>query len=118
MSPRLWQHRITDILKAIEKIQHYVEGMAFDDFENDSKTVDAVIRNFIIIGEAVRNVPEEVVVRHPSIPWRIMGDMRNFAVHEYWGVELRTVWETIKSDLPPLVPLLRSISKEENNRGT
>jgi uncharacterized protein with HEPN domain len=118
MSPRLWQHRITDILEAIEKIQRYVEGMTFDDFENDSKTVDAVIRNFIIIGEAVRNVPEEVVVRHPSIPWRIMGDMRNFAVHEYWGVELRTVWETIKSDLPPLVPLLRSISKEENNRGT
>ena len=118
MSPRLWQHRITDIMEAIEKIQRYVEGMTFDDFENDSKTVDAVIRNFIIIGEAVRNVPEEVVVRHPSIPWRIMGDMRNFAVHEYWGVELRTVWETIKSDLPPLVPLLRSISKEENNRGT
>ena len=53
MSPRLWQHRITDILEAIEKIQRYVEGMTFDDFENDSKTVDAVIRNFIIIGEAV-----------------------------------------------------------------
>ena len=118
MSPRLWQHRITDILEAIEKIQRYVEGMDFNDFEKDSRTVDAVIRNFIIIGEAARNVPKDIVVRHPSLPWRIMGDMRNFAVHEYWGVELRTVWETIKSDLPPLVPLLRSISKEENNRGT
>jgi uncharacterized protein with HEPN domain len=118
MSPRLWQHRITDILEAIEKVQRYVEGMAFNDFEEDSKTVDAVIRNFIIIGEAARNVPEEIVVRHPSIPWRLMGDMRNFAVHEYWGVELRTVWETIRSDLPPLVYLLRSISEEENDRTT
>ncbi|MEJ2431332.1 MAG: DUF86 domain-containing protein [Deltaproteobacteria bacterium] len=117
MSPRLWQHRITDMLEAIEKIQCYVEGMGFRDFENDSKTVDAVIRNFIIIGEASRKIPEEVMVRHLSIPWRIMGDMRNFAVHEYWGVELRTVWETIQSDLPPLVPLLRNISKEATNRG-
>ena len=118
MSPRLWEHRITDILEAIEKIQRYVEAMAFDDFEKDSKTVDAVVRNFIIIGEAARNVPEEVVVRHPSIPWRIMGDMRNFAVHEYWGVELRTVWETIQIDLPPLVPLLRSIIHEEKDKET
>ena len=118
MSPRLWQHRITDILEAIEKIQRYVEGMDFNDFEKDSRTVDAVIRNFIIIGEAARNVPKDIVVLHPSLPWRIMGDMRNFAVHEYWGVELRTVWETIQNDLPPLVPLLRSISEEENDRRT
>ncbi|MGW8181028.1 MAG: HepT-like ribonuclease domain-containing protein [bacterium] len=87
MSSRLWQHRITDIIEAIEKIQRYVEGMGFDAFEKDSKTIDAVIRNFIIIGEAARRVPEEVVESRPSIPWRLMGDMRNFAVHEYWGVD-------------------------------
>jgi uncharacterized protein with HEPN domain len=118
MSSRLWQHRITDIIEAIEKIQRYVEGMDFDAFEKDSKTIDAVIRNFIIIGEAARRVPEEVVERHPFIPWRLMGDMRNFAVHEYWGVELRTVWETIQGELPPLVPLLRSILKDENDQET
>ena len=63
MSPRLWQHRITDIIEAIEKIELYVEGLDFDAFEKDSKTIDAVIRNFIIIGEAARRVPEEVVAR-------------------------------------------------------
>jgi len=109
MSSKLWQHRVGDIMAAIEKIQDYVEGMDFGTFQKDSKTSDAVIRNFIIIGEAARNVPEEITKQYPAIPWRLMGDMRNFAVHEYWGVELRTIWETIKQDLPPLVPLLQEV---------
>ena len=106
MSPRLWYHRIADILEAIDKIYRYVTGMDFTDFERDDKTVDAVIRNFIVIGEAARRIPEPITGQFPSIPWRLMGDMRNFAVHEYWGVELSTIWETIHHDLPPLVSLL------------
>ena len=106
MSPRLWQHRISDIIEAIEKIQLYVKDMNFEAFEKNTKTIDAVIRNFIVIGEAARNVPKEVTERFSAIPWRLMGDLRNFAVHEYWGVELRTIWETIKKDLPPLLPFL------------
>jgi uncharacterized protein with HEPN domain len=112
MSPRLWKHRITDILEAIKKIQAYVEGMSFRQFHSDTKTVDAVIRNFIVIGEAARSVPEEITGKHPNIPWRLMGDMRNFAIHEYWGVEWRTIWETINKDLPPLIPLLDIVLKE------
>jgi uncharacterized protein with HEPN domain len=112
MSPRLWKHRIADILEAIKKIQAYVEGMSFRQFQSDTKTVDAVIRNFIVIGEAARSVPEEITCKHANIPWRLMGDMRNFAIHEYWGVELRTIWETIKKDLPPLIPLLDIVLKE------
>jgi uncharacterized protein with HEPN domain len=109
MSPRFWRHRISDILEATEKIESYVKGMDYDAFAKDGKTVDAVIRNLIVIGEAARNVPEEVVVKHPDVPWRLMGDMRNFAVHEYWGVELREVWETIHKDLPPLYSLLQDL---------
>ena len=60
MSPRLWQHRISDIIEAIEKIQLYVKDMNFEAFEKNTKTIDAVIRNFIVIGEAARNVPEEI----------------------------------------------------------
>ena len=115
MSDRLWQHRISDIIAAIEKIQQYTEGMDFSTFQQDSKSSDAVIRNFIIIGEAARSVPEDITDQYHSIPWRLMGDMRNFAVHEYWGVELRTVWETIKQDLPPLVPLLKDVLGKEKN---
>jgi uncharacterized protein with HEPN domain len=112
MSPRLWEHHVADILDAIKKIEAYVEGMSFRQFQSDSKTVDAVIRNFIVIGEAARSVPVEISDKHPHIPWRLMGDMRNFAIHEYWGVELRTIWETIKKDLPPLIPLLDIVLKE------
>lgn len=63
--------------------------------ERRFKSVDAVIRNFIVIGEAARNVSEGVAARHPSNPWRLMGNMRSFAVHDYWGVELCTVCEAI-----------------------
>jgi len=112
MSPRLWGHRVADILDAIRKIQDYVKGMSFEDFQSDPKTVDAVIRNFIVIGEAARSVPKEIIDKHPRVPWRLMGDMRNFAIHEYWGVELRTIWETIKKDLPPVIPLLGIVLKE------
>jgi uncharacterized protein with HEPN domain len=112
MSPRLWEHRVVDILEAIRKIQTYVEGVSFGDFQSDPKTVDAVIRNFIVIGEAARSVPKEIPGKHPRVPWRPMGDMRKFAIHEYWGVELQTIWETIKKDLPPLIPLLDNVLKE------
>jgi uncharacterized protein with HEPN domain len=89
-----------------------VEGVSFGDFQSDPKTVDTVIRNFIVIGEAARSVPKEITGKHPRVPWRLMGDMRNFAIHEYWGVELQTIWETIKKDLPPLIPLLDNVLKE------
>ena len=118
MSRRLWKHRITDILESINKIQNYVDDMKFVDFQKDEKTIDAVIRNFIIIGEAARNVPNAISAKYPNIPWRVMGDMRNFAVHEYWGVELRTIWNTIQDDLPPLVPSLnRVIDSEKDEEG-
>ena len=110
MSRRVWKHRISDIIDSIQKIQKYVEEMEFDDFQKDAKTIDVVIRNFIIIGEAARNVPDDVSTKYPNIPWRVMGDMRNFAIHEYWGVEMRTIWKTIKDDLPPLIPDLKRVA--------
>jgi uncharacterized protein with HEPN domain len=91
MSRRLWKYRITDILDSIKKIENYVDQMQFDDFQKDGKTIDAVIRNFIVIGEAARNIPDEISAKYRNIPWRVMGDMRNFAVHKYWGVELSTI---------------------------
>jgi uncharacterized protein with HEPN domain len=112
VSPRFWRHRVSEILEAMVKIDSYVKGMEYNDFAKDAKTIDAVIRNFIVIGEAAHNVPEEVMKKHAAVPWRLMADMRNFAVHEYWAVELREVWKTIHDDLPPLFPLLRGILEE------
>ncbi|MGD8891383.1 MAG: DUF86 domain-containing protein, partial [Desulfobacterales bacterium] len=103
------------ILDSIRKIQKYVEKMGFEEFENDEKTIDAVIRNLIVIGEAARHVPDDISAKYPDLPWRLMGDMRNFAVHEYWGVEMRTIWKTIQEDLPPLVPSLKRLIDSEKD---
>lgn len=111
MSPRDRRVRIEDILDAIAKIRQYSSGLSLDSFAADTRTMDAVVRNFIKIGEAARSIPEEVISMHPEIPWRLMSDMRNFAVHEYWGVKPDTLWRTIEADLPPLVPALKGLLK-------
>lgn len=109
MPYRDWSFRITDIIDAVAVVQRYTSGMKFEDFAGDRKTVDAVIRNFIIIGEAACHIPEEVCQANPEIPWPDMRAMRNFVVHEYFGVNDKILWDTIQVDLPPIVPLLKSL---------
>lgn len=109
MPSRDWRLRIDDILECIAKIERYTEGMTFEDFIGDDKTVDAVLRRIEIIGEATRNVPDEVTARFPEIPWDRMRGMRNVVIHEYFGVSLRIIWRTIKAQLPPLVDPLRRV---------
>ena len=109
---RLWRFRIQDVLDAIARVQQYTQEMDFERFREDRKTLDAVERNFILIGEAVGGVPEEVTRGFPSLPWRTMRDMRNLVVHQYWGVDAERVWNTIQTDLRPLVPLLQKMLAE------
>ena len=111
---RGWKLRISDILDAIAAIQEYTAGMDLNRFTEDRKTVDAVVRNFTIIGEAVIRIPEQVISENPESPWRDMSDMRNIVVHEYFGVSNKILWETIQSDLPPLVPLLQKFLESNN----
>ena len=106
MPPRDWKMRIKDILDAISMVH---KGMKYEAFMAHRKTVDAVIRNFIVIGEAATHVPEEVVLAHPEIPWRDMRDMRNFVVHEYFGISDKIIWDTVQNNLPPLINLLSSM---------
>jgi len=109
MPPRDWKLRIRDILRAISAVRGYTAGIKYDAFVADRKTVDAVIRNLIIIREAASHVPDEVVSAHTEIPWRDMRDMRNFVVHEYFGVSDRILWDTVQNNLPPLIPLLEQL---------
>ena len=109
MPHRAWEFRVADIVDSIEKILSYTAGMSFEQFCKDSKTIDAVIRNFTIIGEAARHIPDEIVQSHPEIPWREMADLRNIIVHEYSGVNEKIIWETIETDLPGLLSSLRKI---------
>ena len=97
MPHRRWNIRISDILSAISRIQEYTKDYNYHRFSNDLKTIDAVVRNLEIIGEAARNVPEEIVGKHPEIPWRDMADMRNLLSHEYFGINNKIVWKPCRT---------------------
>lgn len=116
MPRRDWLFRISDILDAISAVEMYVKDMSYEDFITDRKTVDAVIRNLIIIGEAAFHIPEEILLNHPEVPWDEMRAMRNFVVHEYFGISDKILWDTVQGDLPPLIPALRKIEGKYGSR--
>ncbi len=111
MPPRAWRLRVDDILSAIEKIQRYVLDLTFEQFGEDDKTVDAVIRNLEVIGEAVRHLSDAAAELPPSIPWSDIAGMRNILIHEYFGVDSAILWQTITSDLPALKSALEGLSR-------
>jgi uncharacterized protein with HEPN domain len=100
---------LQDILKAVSKIVGLTEGMDFKMFCKDERTIDSVLYNFTIIGEASRHVTKAIHHAYPEIPWIEMRDMRNLVVHEYFGVDLQIVWKTIRDDLPQLAEMLKSV---------
>ena len=108
-----WRVRIEDILEAIERIRRYTTGMSDSQFVADDRTVDAVIRNLEIVGEAAKRVPQAIVERHPEIPWSRMTEMRNILVHEYHSVDPSIVFDSARHDLPPLVGPLRALLQDE-----
>jgi uncharacterized protein with HEPN domain len=103
MSERNLTLLLLDIKVSISKILDYTVGMTFGSYDADSKTKDAVERNFEIIGEAASRIPDDFKKLHPSIEWRIIKDFRNFMIHEYFGINNQIVWDTIQFRLPDLV---------------
>lgn len=106
---RDWRFRVRDILAALAAIARYTDGMSYEDFLADDRTRDAVIRNLTTMGESVRWIPGQVLDAHPEVPWQDMRAVRNVVVHEYFGVDPAILWETVRGDLPPLVPLLEGV---------
>ena len=88
MSKRDVRLFLYDILEAISKIENYTKGMSYDEFIHDEKTIDAVIRNLEIIGEAAKNIPEDAKNKYPEIPWKEIAGMRDKLIHAYFGVKL------------------------------
>lgn len=93
---------LNDTVESIEDIWSFTKGMSYEDFKNDKKTLYAVIRCLEIIGEAVKKIPTNIREEYSDIPWREIGGMRDKLIHEYFGVDIETVWDTIIEDLPPL----------------
>jgi uncharacterized protein with HEPN domain len=109
MSHRSWKFRIEDIIEALDRIFRYVQDLNYDGWIKDQKTIDAVIRNLEIIGEAAANVPQEIQSLYVDIPWYQMKGMRNILIHEYFGVDNDVLWNTIKKDLPVLKEKLQAL---------
>ena len=113
MSPRDWQVRLEDILEAIHNLQAYIQDMTFEEFAADTRSVRAAAYDISIIGEAAARIPDDVKTRYPHVPWDKMQAIRNVVVHQYFRLDVGILWQTITQNLPPLVPMLREILKQE-----
>ena len=89
-------------MKAIEKIERYTKGLTFEDLRKNDMAADAILRNFEIIGEAAKNVPERVKRKYPSVEWKEAIGFRNVLIHDYFGIDLEAVWDTVRKNIPSL----------------
>jgi uncharacterized protein with HEPN domain len=103
---------VEDVVEAMSNAEKFVHGMTFEEFTKDQKTIYAVVRALEIIGEAVRKIPASIRKRYLEIPWKNMAGMRDKLIHEYFGVNLRIVWDAVQKDIPPLKPFFAKILKE------
>lgn len=106
---------MSDILESLNLIEQFVEGMKMEDFKNDVKTSDAVIKRFENIGEATKHISEEIRAKYPEIPWKEMAGMRDKLIHLYFGVKHELVWTAIKSRIPAIKPLIKKMLDELQN---
>ena len=104
---------LNDLVEMIKKIEDFTKGYSFMNFMKDEKTVYAVIRCFEVMGEAVKNIPEDVKNKFPRVPWKRVAGMRNKLIHGYFGVDYETLWETIKIRIPEIKPLFEEILSEQ-----
>jgi len=109
---RRYSDYLRDIVDATLKAEAFVSNVSADEFVVNDEKVFAVIRALEIIGEAARNVPEELRARYPAIPWRDMAGMRDKLIHAYFVVSLGRVWATVKTDLPGLRAAVQAILPE------
>jgi len=102
MSKREAELYLADALEAIDAVESYIKNISFETFKEDRKTYSATIREYIVIGEAIAHMIDELQDKIPSFPWRVIKDFRNLIVHEYFGVDAEIVWDVSINELDKL----------------
>ncbi|OHB62195.1 MAG: hypothetical protein A2167_01825 [Planctomycetes bacterium RBG_13_46_10] len=109
MSKRPINLLLNDILESIDKVEQYTKEMTFDEFSNDQKSIDAVVRNLEIIGEVANRLPDDFKEEHSNVEWYKVVGLRNRIIHEYFGIDLQIIWQIVHADLSSLRQTLSQI---------
>ena len=100
---------LEDILEAVRKVRDYTDGLSLEAFAADAKTFDAVIRNLEIIGEAVKQIPEDIRSRRPEVEWKRIARLRDILIHQYFGVDVQIVWDIVQNKLSLLEQAVKAL---------
>jgi len=103
---------LADIQESCEKVLRFTRGMKYKDFVHDELHFDAVLRNLEIIGEAVKNMSEEMRKKYPNVKWRKIAGFRDIVAHEYFGINDETVWDIVENEIPALLEIVKSMLGE------
>lgn len=108
---------LKDMLSCAQKVQRYNLHLDYEAFVNNELVVDATLRNLEVVGEAAKNVPQDIRDSYPNVPWRAMARFRDVVAHHYFGVKLETVWDVVQNEIPLLLTELEAmLALEEKKR--
>jgi uncharacterized protein with HEPN domain len=103
---------IKDILQNMRDAEEFIQGFSYGQFAADKRTFNAVVRSLEVIGEAAKNIPDEIRAKYPMVPWKEMAGMRDKVIHFYFGVDREAVWIAVKDRIPAIKPLIEKILKD------
>jgi uncharacterized protein with HEPN domain len=117
MPERYYKLFITDIRDCTNRILDYTMDKSFDEFIENQMLIDAVVRNLEIIGEATKNLPDDIRQKYPQVEWRKIAGLRDIVIHGYFGIDYEILWDIIQNKIPDLVVKIQEVIERETGDG-